>query len=166
MILIAIGSNLPHSDLGAPREVCEAALRRLEERGVRIARQSHWYGSAPVPASDQPWFVNGVAEVVPAERQTPEDLLVALHAVEADLGRTRSRRNEARILDLDLIDFDGIVSPPDARPQLPHPRLQERAFVLLPLRELAPDWRHPITGQEIETLIQALPEGQEIQLLE
>ena len=165
MILIAIGSNLPHSELGPPRQVCEAALRRLEERGVRVMRRSHWYGSAPVPASDQPWFVNGVAEVAPARGLTPEGLLAALHAVEADLGRTRNRRNEARILDLDLIDFDGIVSRPDARPQLPHPRLQERAFVLFPLRDLAPDWHHPVTGTAIQTLIDALPEGQEIQVL-
>ena len=130
MILIAIGSNLPHPEVGQPREVCEAALNRLAQSGVRILRRSPWYGSAPVPASDQPWFVNGVAEVELEASGSPQSLLAALHAVEGELGRTRNRRNEARIVDLDLIDFEGRVSAPDASPLLPHPRLQERAFIV------------------------------------
>lgn len=166
MILIAIGSNLPHPEVGQPREVCEAALNRLAQSGVRILRRSPWYGSAPVPASDQPWFVNGVAEVELEASGSPQSLLAALHAVEGELGRTRNRRNEARIVDLDLIDFEGRVSAPDASPLLPHPRLQERAFVLLPLRDLAPEWRHPVTGVAIQTLIDSLPKGQEIRLLD
>lgn len=166
MILIAIGSNLPHPQLGQPRDVCEAALKLLETYGVRVLRRSPWYGSAPVPASDQPWFVNGVAEVEATAGRSPLALLETLHAVEDELGRTRTLRNEARIVDLDLIDFDGLVSKLDARPQLPHPRVQERAFVLFPLRDLEPQWRHPATGEELETLIARLPSEQKTQLLE
>lgn len=165
MILIAIGSNLPHPELGSPRAVCEAALQEVQARGITIARRSPWYRSAPVPPSGQPWFVNGVAEVAPAAGLGPEELLRALHEVEAALGRTRNRRNEARIVDLDLIDFEGQVSVAEATPQLPHPRLQERAFVLLPLRDLNPAWRHPVTGETIDRLIEALPQGQEIERL-
>lgn len=160
MILIAIGSNLPHSCFGPPRAVCEAALRRLEEQGVRLLRRSRWYESAPVPPSDQPWFVNGVAEVAPAGRQGPAELLEILHAVEAEFGRQRQLRNEARVLDLDLIDFEGHVSEPGERPELPHPRLSERAFVVLPLQEVAPDWRHPLTGDAISALAARLPPEQ------
>src|SRR5690606_39960963 len=91
-----IGSNLPHPEFGSPQAVCEAALQRLEEQGIRIVRRSHWYRSAPVPLSDQPWFINGVAEVDPGPDLTPADLLNRLHEVEASFGRTRSRRNEDR----------------------------------------------------------------------
>ena len=166
MIFIAIGSNLSHPELGPPRAVCEAALERLQNCGVTVTRRSRWYSSAPVPASDQPWFVNGVAEVVPASPRGPEELLSDLHSVEAAFGRTRERRNEARILDLDLLDFNGRVSTPGASVQLPHPRLHRRSFVLLPLRELAPHWRHPATGEAINVLIARLPAHQETQLLD
>lgn len=160
MILVALGSNLPHPTYGPPRAVCEAALRRLAELGVTLRRRSSWYASAPVPVSDQPWFVNGVAEVAPPSGSTPAELLALLHRVEAEFGRQRQARNEARILDLDLLDFDGRVSAPGERPELPHPRLAGRGFVVLPLRELAPDWRHPVTGASIAALAEALPPDQ------
>lgn len=157
-IYIALGANLPHPTLGEPRAVLEAALRALEARGVAVRRRSRWYASAPVPASDQPWFVNGVAEVESA--LVPEALLQLLHGVEAEFGRVRSVANAARVIDLDLIDWRGAVSRPDESPVLPHPRLHQRAFVLLPLEELAPGWRHPISGAPIAELVAALPADQ------
>ena len=93
-VLIGIGSNLPHRGAGMPLELCEAALAELERRGVAILRRSRWYASAPVPASGQPDFVNGVAAVATA--LDPPDLLAALHDVEAAFGRTRSVVNAAR----------------------------------------------------------------------
>jgi len=160
VILVALGSNLPHPRLGPPRAVCEAALRCLAELGVTLRRRSRWYASAPVPVSDQPWFVNGVAEVSVPEGATPADLLALLHRVEAEFGRHRQARNEARVLDLDLVDFDGRVSTVGEQPELPHPRLSGRGFVILPLQELAPDWRHPATGESIGALADALPSDQ------
>lgn len=153
MIVVALGANLP-SAFGAPRATCEAALAMLETRGVRVLRCSRWYRTAPVPVSDQPWYVNAVAAV--DTRLPPASLLNVLHEIEARLGRVRSVANAARVIDLDLLAYgDRVGGPPG--PVIPHPRLHERAFVLLPLRDVAPDWRHPGTGARIGALIAALP---------
>jgi len=162
LILIAIGSNLPSPAFGPPRAVCEAALIELSRRGLRIIRRSRWFESAPVPLSDQPWFVNGVAVVETS--LSPVDLLALLHEVERRFGRERRAVNEARILDLDLIAYRDLVRT-DAPPLLPHPRLQERAFVLLPLADVAPDWRHPADGRTLSELIRNLATEQSIRPL-
>ena len=158
MILIGLGANLPSPRHGEPRATCEAALEALEAAGVRVLRRSRWHRSAPVPASDQPWFVNGVAEV--ETRLSPAHLLALLHRIEADFGRARRRPNEARILDLDLLAYGERVSAPGEAPVLPHPRLAGRAFVVLPLAEIAPGWRHPVSGLTAAELAQDLPADQ------
>ena len=152
MILIALGANLP-SPAGGPQQTLEAALERLEASGVHIAARSRWYRTAPVPVSDQPWFVNGVARIETALE--PAALLTLLRQVEEAFGRQRTMPNAARTLDLDIIDYDNRVEN-TAELTLPHPRMQDRAFVLLPLAELAPGWRHPILGKTVENLISAL----------
>lgn len=157
MILIALGANLP-GRFGSPQAMLEAALQRLPGLGVFPLACSRWYETAPVPISDQPNYVNGVALV--GSIHDAEGTLRVLHAVEDDFGRVRGERNAARVLDLDLIDFNGEVR--EAAPILPHPRMHERAFVLVPLHDVAPDWRHPLLGQDIATLIAALPAGQAI----
>src|SRR5690348_13716014 len=95
-IFIALGGNLP-SQAGSPQATQTAALKRLGELGVRLVRQSSAYATAPVPVSDQPWFVNAVAEVATAH--SPADLLAILHGVEATFGRARSVANAARTVD-------------------------------------------------------------------
>jgi 2-amino-4-hydroxy-6-hydroxymethyldihydropteridine diphosphokinase len=158
-IFIGAGANLPHERYGAPRETLEAALAALGRRGVRTVQVSPWYRTAPVPASDQPWYVNAVAEV--ASDLSADALLAALHAVEADFGRARTVPNAARPIDLDLLDFHGeIAAGGPGRATLPHPRMSDRAFVLLPLADLAPDWRHPVSGLSVRSLIEALPSDQ------
>ena len=93
----------------------------------------------------------------------PAALLALLHRTEAEFGRVRRWRNEARVLDLDLLAYGDLASDgADGGPVLPHPRMADRAFVLLPLAEIAPGWRHPATGQTVEALIAALPIGQAI----
>ncbi|MGE3477476.1 MAG: 2-amino-4-hydroxy-6-hydroxymethyldihydropteridine diphosphokinase [Rhodospirillaceae bacterium] len=154
MILIGVGANLP-SAAGSPRQTCEAALVHLGRLGVVIAARSPWYETAPVPVSDQPWFVNAVARV--ETRLSPAGLLAALHLTEAAFGRLRTVTNAARTLDLDLLAYRDEVRTGGA-PLLPHPRLHERAFVLFPLRDLAPAWRHPILGETAENLAARLPE--------
>ena len=155
-IYIGAGANLAHPTYGSPRETLEAAFRELEGRGVRIQRVSPWYRTAPVPASDQPWYQNAVVEVVTAVG--PDRLLATLHEVEEAFGRVRTVANAARMIDLDLLDFRGEIVPESpGRATLPHPRLAARAFVLRPLADLAPDWRHPVTGEPIQALLAALP---------
>jgi 2-amino-4-hydroxy-6-hydroxymethyldihydropteridine diphosphokinase len=161
MILIALGANLP-SPAGGPQQTLEAALERLEASGVHIAARSRWYRTAPIPVSDQPWFVNGVARVETALE--PAALLMLLRQVEEAFGRQRTMPNAARTLDLDIIDYDNRVEN-TAELTLPHPRMQDRAFVLLPLAELASDWRHPILGKTVENLISALSPEQKAEPL-
>jgi 2-amino-4-hydroxy-6-hydroxymethyldihydropteridine diphosphokinase len=158
-IFIGLGANLAHERYGPPRQTLEAALDELGRRGVPTIRLSPWYRTAPVPASDQPWFVNAVAEV--ASELPADTLLAELHAVEAAFGRARTVANAARPIDLDLLDYRGEIAPGGpGRAILPHPRMAERAFVLRPLADLAPDWRHPVTRQPIDALVAALPPGQ------
>jgi len=158
VILIALGGNLPSPRYGAPRRTCDAALAALQAAGVRVVRRSRWYRSAPVPPSDQPPFVNGVVAVT--TDLPPAELLALLHRIEAELGRTRRRRNEARIIDLDLLAYGDRVSAPGEAPVLPHPRLAERAFVVLPLAEVAPGWRHPVNGLGPAEMAARLPPEQ------
>ncbi len=158
MIFIGLGSNLPAPGYGAPREVCEAALAALAGAGVEVVRRSRWYESAPVPPSDQPWFVNGVVRVATALE--PAELLALLLRIEGDFGRVRRRANEPRILDLDLLAYGARVEEGGNGPALPHPRMHERAFVLVPLAEIAPGWRHPVLGLTVEDLIARLPGDQ------
>jgi 2-amino-4-hydroxy-6-hydroxymethyldihydropteridine diphosphokinase len=156
-ILIGVGSNLP-SRWGAPRATCDAALTALEAEGIGIVARSRWYESAPVPISDQPWYVNGVA-VVDTEL-SPEALLAVLHRTEQRFGRERRERNEARVIDLDLLAYGTRVNDGPTPPLLPHPRATERSFVLLPLQEVAPDWIDPRSGRTVADLVAALPKDQ------
>jgi 2-amino-4-hydroxy-6-hydroxymethyldihydropteridine diphosphokinase len=160
VIVVGIGANLPGEGYADTWETCEAALVRLPVHGIEIEAVSPWYESEPVPRSEQPWYLNAVIRV--GGGLSPGDLLGALHDVEAEFGRERGAPNAARPLDLDLLDHNGLLSAPDAWPILPHPRLHARAFVLLPLRDLAPTWRHPRLGVSIDSLISGLPEGQGI----
>jgi 2-amino-4-hydroxy-6-hydroxymethyldihydropteridine diphosphokinase len=153
-IFVALGANLPSADHGSPRATLEAALPLLASEGVTILQRSSWWQSGPQPASEQPDFINGVIEVETA--LSPADLLAALHRVESACGRVRQQRWEARVLDLDLIDYRRQSQAGQGEaPNLPHPRLTERLFVLLPLHEIAPDWRHPISNQGLSDLIAA-----------
>jgi len=136
-----------------------AAAAQLPAIGAAIVARSPWYLSEPVPASDQPWFVNGVAEVATA--LPPAELLARLLALETRFGRERGARDAARTLDLDLLDYDGRkCSTPDL--VLPHPRLHERRFVLAPLCDIVPDWRHPRLGLTVAELLAGLPPGHPI----
>ncbi len=154
MIVVAMGSNLP-STAGSPRETLRAALDSLAAHGIGVEVVSPFYETPAWPNPGDPRFVNAVARV--ASDLPPRELMELLQKIETSLGRKRSARNAPRTLDLDLIDYDGRVEK--GPPVLPHPRLRSRAFVLRPLFDIAPEWRHPISGDPIAALLEALPNG-------
>lgn len=155
MIVVALGANLP-SAAGPPEVTIRAALAALAKRGAAPKAVSHLWRAPAWPDGRDPPFVNAAADIVTA--LAPEALLMLLHDIETEFGRDRSagaRRNVPRPLDLDLVDYNGRVQA--GPPELPHPRMAERGFVLVPLRDVAPDWRHPVSGKTVNALIAALP---------
>ena len=156
-IIIAIGSNLPDAAGHGPRLVCRAAVEALRSLpGVRLIAVSRWYRSKAWPSSDQPDYINGVALL--SGTADPAWLLAKLHAIEARAGRQRTIANAARPLDLDIIDMAGMVRASPA-PILPHPRAHLRDFVLRPIADVLPDWRHPVSGANVADLLAAIGGG-------
>ena len=155
MILIALGANLP-SQAGPPAATVAAALDMLARMGATPIAVSRFYTSEAWPDPNDPPYVNAVARI--ETKLDPAELMSMLEAVENDFGRVRCTRNAPRTLDLDLIDYNGLIQ--DGPPSLPHPRMEKRGFVLVPLSDVAPQWRHPITGRLVGELIGALPAGE------
>lgn len=154
MILVALGSNSPFGRLD-PAEIILSALRALG-RVANVQAASRLYASPAWPDPTEPAYVNAVARLDTA--LSAPALLAALHAIEAAFGRRRGRPNAPRTLDLDLLDYRGMKRVADAASPLvlPHPRLAQRAFVLAPLAEVAPAWRHPATGETAVALAAAV----------
>lgn len=151
LALVAIGANL-----GDRLATMRAAVERLGGiAGVRVLAMSGVYDTAPVGPPDQPRYLN--AGVAVATSLGPRELLAALLGVESTLGRARDgSRWTARTIDLDLVLFgECVVAEGDL--QVPHPRFRERAFVLLPLSEIAPEAQDPVTGERLESLLRACP---------
>ena len=163
MIYIGLGANLP-SKFGSPPETLDAAKNVLIERGLDIVAQSSTWLSAPVPFDeDQEWFHNEVIAV-----ETPlsaHELLDILLEIEEEFGRVRSVKNAPRLLDLDLIAYHDDIIKDQERLIVPHPRMNERLFVLMPLEEISKNWTHPISGQKIDELVMTLEEDQAIKKL-
>ncbi|MDE3115036.1 MAG: 2-amino-4-hydroxy-6-hydroxymethyldihydropteridine diphosphokinase [Pseudomonadota bacterium] len=155
MILIALGASLP-SDAGTPEQTLRASLPALCEKGVTVIARSRLYRTPAWPNPDDPPFVNAMLHV--ETTHSPSALMVVLHEIESAFGRMRSVVNAPRTLDLDLIDYNGQIET--GALTLPHPRLGTRGFVLLPLADVAPLWRHPVSGRTVQELIAALPQSE------
>lgn len=142
-VVVALGSNLK-GDRPSLAALLEAALDRLPREGLAVVARSSWWASKSWPDPSAPDYLNGVALVKTA--LGPEATLAALRRVEAAFGRVRAEPNAPRTLDLDLIAHSRtVLDTPDL--VLPHPRAHERLFVMAPLAEIAPAWRHPATGR-------------------
>jgi len=160
MILIGLGSNVP-GPWGNPRQTIETALQRLNDPPCALIRASTLIVSKPFGVSDQPDFVNGVASI--KTQLSPEKLMAHLHDIELSADRRRTVRWGPRTLDLDLLDYDGLILNGDGESRghqlplvLPHPGIGERTFVLEPIAEIAPDWKHPVLGLLASELLQKI----------
>ncbi len=153
-IYVALGANLP-SHSGPPEKTIEAALNALSESYIRVESVSGFYNTPAWPDPSDPPYVNAVSKIVTL--LPPSELLAVLQRIENQFGRKRSTRNAPRTLDLDIVDYDGRIEV--GPPVLPHPRVADRAFVLIPLADIAPMWRHPATGKPVSDLIAGLPHG-------
>ena len=170
--IIALGSNQGTST-HTPVQVLEYALRLLKVESCDLGDVSQWYQTPAFPPGSGPSFVNAVATLM--TDLAPQNMLETLSSIENTLGRVREKRWGPRVIDLDLIAFNDLVLPDldgyshwkdldlerqtQETPQeliIPHPRVQDRAFVLIPLRDVVPDWIHPVSGASIDEMISAL----------
>ncbi len=174
--LTALGSNAT-STWGSPHATVQAAIPALETDSVILRKHSHIYRTPAFPEGSGADFANAAA--VLETTLTAPQLLAHLHGIEAKFGRVRRERWGARVLDLDLLAIGAQIHPDEvefkrwlnltldqqmskAPPELilPHPRLQDRSFVLIPLAEIIPDWQHPVLGLSVAEMLAARPESE------
>lgn len=173
--LIALGANLPFEDK-LPDQTLRLAIKAFSDVGLSAPTVSRFFATPCFPAGVGPDYVNAAALLEVDQSLTAQELLARLHQIEAMFGRKRAQRWGMRTLDIDLLALGDLVLPDvatqahwrslDAALQahqtpdcliLPHPRLQDRAFVLLPLADVAPDWCHPLLKLSVLQMLAALP---------
>lgn len=150
LVYIALGSNI-----GDRAAMLARGIEALNAAGVRVLRQSSLYASEPVDAPPQAWFLNAVVEA--ETTLMPRQLLRALMGIERALGRRRTIARGPRTLDLDILFYgSSVIRAPDL--EVPHPRMERRRFVLVPLAELAPGLRHPVSHKAVSELLAETPD--------
>lgn len=151
VVYLCLGSNL-----GDRQDNLDRALDQLSQR-FKVRRVSSIYDTEPVGDTEQPRFLNLVCQV--STRLAPMELLTLVKGIEMKLGRMPGKPNAPRSIDIDILLYgDRVIETPKL--VIPHPRLTERAFVLVPLAEIAPDLVHPVSGKTIRELLQRITETQ------
>ena len=152
-IIIGIGGNIKSKDGTHPVKVAMKAIRCLKDYSINVTKQSSWYETEPIPKSDQPNFFNCIVFANTILNEL--DVLKSLHEIEHKLGRIRRVVNEARIIDLDLIDYSNKILK-NKQIVIPHPRAHQRRFVMEPLAELDKNWVHPVLKIKSKTILKNL----------
>lgn len=158
MLLLGLGSNLS-SNFGNRFENIDLAISYLQSNKIQLLKRSSFYETLSYPDIKNPKFINVIIEVL--THLLPEEFASVLISIERALERKRNQKNEPRTCDIDIIDFNGKVMDFSYKSlifKVPHEKLAYRNFVLFPLQEIAPNWRHPITKEKISNLIAKLPE--------
>lgn len=156
-VFVALGSNLPHDGLSG-QALLARAVTALQSAGLTVqARSGVWRSPAWPPGAGQPDYANALVELDP-EGLSPQPLYRTLRGLEEKFGRERRERWAARTLDLDIVAMDGFEGTAGGL-TLPHPRMHERAFVLAPMAEIAPDWRHPVLAKSVREMLAEAPDG-------
>jgi 2-amino-4-hydroxy-6-hydroxymethyldihydropteridine diphosphokinase len=148
VVVVALGSNL-NGGFGSVLDLLEAALAQFPAAGLKVVNHSSWWRSASWPDPTAPDYLNGVALVETS--LDPHATLAALRDIEVRFGRVRSELNAPRTLDLDLIAHGRAVLNDEVL-TLPHPRADQRLFVMGPLAEIAPRWMHPVLAETAAVL--------------
>ncbi|WP_242915161.1 MULTISPECIES: 2-amino-4-hydroxy-6-hydroxymethyldihydropteridine diphosphokinase [Brevundimonas] len=156
-VIVALGAN-DKGQFATCQQGLERALEQLEASGCRIIARSDWWESAAWPNPSDPPFINGV--IVIETEHSPKALMALLSRIEDRLGRVRSVRNAPRTLDLDLIAYGRVTDDLDGL-YLPHPRAEERLFVMGPLAQIAPHWRHPLSHKTAQALAASATVGRD-----
>ena len=156
MILLGLGSNLA-SDFGDRFKNIELAISYLELHDIKVLKKSSYYETPSYPDKEKPKFINVVISI--SSNLKIGDLITILISIESKLGRKRGLKNDPRTCDIDIIDFDSQIMSfkyKNSFFSVPHKKASYRNFVLIPLREIFPDWRHPRTKENISILIDQL----------
>ena len=153
IVYLGLGSNLRQPSYRNAVKVIESSKKKLYKSGLRVTKSSNYWLTYPIPFSNIPKFINCVVQciIVAKKANNPISLLAYLKNLEIELGRKKKSKNISRVIDIDILDFKGVIL--NERLILPHPRMHSRKFVLKPMKKIAPNWKHPKYNKKIDFLI-------------
>jgi 2-amino-4-hydroxy-6-hydroxymethyldihydropteridine diphosphokinase len=156
MILLSLGSNLP-SKFGDSKKTLLKCYEFFNNNDIKTLKKSSFYESIAIPNKSDPKFINSVISI--ETKFSPEELIKYILNVEENFDRKRAQINAPRTCDIDIVDFNGKVINifnKNISLEFPHPRLEQRSFVLYPIREIDKNWKSPLSGKNIDQLIENL----------